>query len=259
MKESELRIGLLISGSGTTAEAVIKACQQERLPKIKPVVVISSRPDTTGVQKAQRLGIKTLIVQPGDFPTSEAFGERLLTILKTLGVDFVSQNGWLVKTPSNVIEEYERQIINQHPGPLDPGRVGFGGKGMYGTRVSCARLAYEWAVGESNPWTESTTHYVNEEYDQGKLIRVVQMQIPSLPYPVTVAELEKENQYLRQTSKDIQAQLLPLEHKNVIATLQSFANGGTLTFERPQALIPKNTEHIVDKVKQLAIQLFPKG
>lgn len=48
MKESELRTALLISGGGTTAEAVIKATQRGELKGIQPVVVIASRPSAGG-------------------------------------------------------------------------------------------------------------------------------------------------------------------------------------------------------------------
>lgn len=257
MKESELRIGLLISGGGTTAEAVIKACQEGRLKRVKPVAVISSRPKAPGVQKAQRLGIETFVVQPKKFPTIEAFGKKLLEILKTVGVDLVSQNGWLVKTPLNVVGEYERRIINQHPGPLDPGKEDFGGKGMYGARVTCARLAYEWAIEEENAWTESTIHHVTEEYDQGDLIRVVQMEVPSVTHPVTIAELQEDPQLLVKMTKKVQKELLPLEHKNVIATLRGFAEGKQLRCDRLQSLIPPKNERILYRAKNLAVELFP--
>ena len=245
MKESELRIGLLISGGGTTAEAVIEACQRKKLIGVNPIAVISSRPDASGIQKAESLGIRSFVVQPKNFPTAEAFGERLLKILRDLGVDLVSQNGWLPLTPTNVVREYQGRVINQHPGPLDPGRAGFGGKGMYGARVSCARLAYEWAIGEINPWTESTIHWVNEEYDQGDLIRCVSMEVPSFGHPVTISELKQNPQRLINTTKDVQAKLLPLEHKNVISTLAEFAKKKLAGFKRHNPLISKNKEQIL--------------
>lgn len=259
MKEGKLRIGLLISGGGSTAEAVIKACSEGRIFGIEPAVVISSRPDASGIQKVQALRVKTLVVQPRGYRTTEAFGEQLLSTLKMASVDLVSQNGWLVKTPSNVIGEYEGRIINQHPGPLDPGRIDFGGQGMYGTRVICAQLAYQWITREKTPWTESTIHYVSEEYDQGNLIRVIRMETLSPPRSVTVDELGKEPQNLIEATRRVQAQLLPFEHRNIIAVLQCFAEGQVPKFERFQPLIPKGNEFIVGQAKQLATQLFPRG
>ncbi|OGM12096.1 hypothetical protein A2Z22_03320 [Candidatus Woesebacteria bacterium RBG_16_34_12] len=259
-KESLLRTSLLISGDGTTAEAVIKACQSGKLIGIEPVAVISSRPDTVGIHKAQALGIETYVVQKSIFPTSEAFGDELLRILRNVGVDLVSQNGWLVKTPPNVIDEYRGKIINQHPGPLDPGRVDFGGKSMFGARVTCARVAYTWAVEDVNPWTESTTHHVTEEYDKGNLIRINELNISSFMRPVTIADMTRHPQPLIDATHEIQIQLLPLEHNNVIETLRQFSKEDDVPgFKRNRPLIPKNTDGIVNEAKHLASRLFPTG
>jgi len=259
MIEDKLRLGVLISGGGSTAEAVIMACQEGRLSRVEPVVVISSRPEAPGIQKARDLGIETLVVQPRRSASPKAFGEELLIILKTANVDLVSQNGWLPKTPDSIVEEYEGRIINQHPGPLDPGRVDFGGWRMYGARVTCARLAHQWITGEENPWTESTIHHVVDEYDQGDLIRVLRMEMTSHFRLETINELGQNPQYLVETTRRVQTQLLPLEHENVIAVLHSFTEGQVPKFERSMPLVPKNDEFIVNQAKELAIQLFPKG
>lgn len=259
-KESEARIALLISGGGTTAEAVIRACQSGELKRVKPVLVISSKPDAPGIQKAEALGVETYTVQRKDFPSSEAFGEQLLRTLKSYGVELVSQNGWLPLTPASITEEYKEKIINQHPGPLDPGRgIDFGGKGMYGSRVTAARLGYSWVAGEDF-WTEATTHHVTEKYDDGDLIRVVRMDIPSFDRSVTIAELQNSPQPLIDKTKEAQVKLLPLEHQNVIATLQTFAEQGSLPhFRRPQPLIPRGREQILYEAKRIAQLLYPQG
>lgn len=251
MRKSEWRLALLISGSGTTMEAVIKAYQEKRLLDIKPVVVVASRSDAPGIQKATELGVDWIVIQP----------EELLRTLKKYQVDLISQNGWMPLTPKNVVRKYEGMVFNQHPGPLDPGRskFDFGGKGMFGSRVTCARVAFEWVVGEKNPWTEATTHYVTEKYDEGDLIRVVRMEIPLLGRPVTIVELAETPQALIKTTKEVQKELLPLEHENVIATLQAFAEDKQLKFRRTKPLIHQGQEQILFQAKKLAIKLFPEG
>ena len=54
MKEKEVRVAMFISGGGSTAEAVIRGCQDKEIVGIVPVAVISSRPDALGLQKAQK-------------------------------------------------------------------------------------------------------------------------------------------------------------------------------------------------------------
>lgn len=234
-----VRVALLISGGGTTAEAVISACQRGFLKGIDPVVVISSRADAPGIMRAKKLRIPTLV----------AGADALLRILQLFRVNVVSQNGWLPLTPPSVIRQYKGNIINQHPGPLDTGRPDFGGKGMYGKRVICARIAYAWLTG-CDFWTEATTHIVTTEFDTGPAIRRVRMSIP----------LSASRRGIIRATNEVAAKLLPIEHANVIATLQMFAARKKLPeLRRRMPLILAKNINILLQAKRLAIELFPKG
>ncbi|MBI2051928.1 hypothetical protein HYT33_04170 [Candidatus Roizmanbacteria bacterium] len=269
MKEGDIRAAIFISGSGTTAEAVIRACQEGMIERIQPIAVVSSRPDAKGLVKAEKLGVPTHVVQRKHYETPEDFGDALLKLLKNLDVDFISQNGWLVFTPCNVVSEYPGRIINQHPGPLDPGGgIGkndrgydFGGRGMYGARVICSRLAYSWVM-QDDYWTEATVHFVTEddEYDQGDIIRVGKYLLPAPADPVTIAELWKNPDELMETTMDVQQKLLPLEHENVVETLKMFATSDTVSgWRRKERLIPIKNKPVVEQAKDLATKLFPHG
>lgn len=255
----KVRVALLISGGGTTAEAVIQACQSGKLKDIDPVVIISSRSDVLGITRAKKLGIPTRVVVPKKFKTTRAFGKRLLQILQSFRVDVVSQNGWLPLTPIEVIKKYKGKIINQHPGPLDPGRMDFGGKGMYGKRVTCARLAYAWMKG-ANFWTEATTHMVTEEYDKGVVVKSKKVLLPKVTKPLSFQLLRRSTKKLIHGTNTAAQLLLSKEHANVIATLQLFVSRASLPkLHRKKPLINKKDEHLVELAKQLAIELFPKG
>lgn len=241
MRESDMRTALLISGEGTTAEVVIRACQGGELGHIRPVVVISSRPEAPGLARAKALGVSTGIVQrQGRSP--EAFGDELLTILRQYGVDLVSQNGWLPLTPANVIAEYDGKIINQHPGRLPA----FGGKGMFGARVTCATLGYFVMTGESNPWTASTVHFVTEGIDQGAAIFVRTLMIAP----------QNMQESLADWTRRVQGQLLPIEHDCVKRALSVLGEGKIPMAEHDDTLF---REDKLQLAKQQAIQLFPKG
>ncbi len=255
MKSSEIPLVILISGSGTTMNRVIEAHKTGELTGVAPVAVISSRPDAAGLAKAQQHGIKTFVVNPRDYATKEEFGDRLLQTLHSAGAELFFQMGWLPKTPLPVVAAFQDRSGNQHPGPLPD----FGGQGMYGARVTAARLAYTLVTSEDH-WTEATTHKLTSEYDQGGIISVVRMELPQLPQPVTFAYLEKNMLMFADTVREVQNQLLPLEHQNVIATLQQFADSGWRDdFTRDRPLIPAGNEHIVYEAKKLAGQIFPNG
>ncbi len=204
-----MRVALLISGSGTTAESIIRATQDGRLAGVEIACVIASSTEAGGIERTKKAGVPekdVLVLSPKSFSSREEFGEAIIKECRARGVDFVGQYGWLVKTPENVIEAFEGRIANQHPGPLDPGRPDFGGKGMFGRRVHAARLFFVRAVNRDF-WTEATAHRVVAEYDKGAVLCA--KQVPILP---------------DDTPESLQARVLPVEHEVQIETLAMFAN-----------------------------------
>src|SRR5689334_25193427 len=120
-----MRIAMLISGGGTTASAIITACKTGKLKNVVPALVICSSEKAEGIKKVQMAGMpaqNVSVLRPKDFDFVEEFGETIIQFCKDKGVDFIGQYGWLCKTPENVIEAFAGKMVNQHPGPLDPGR-----------------------------------------------------------------------------------------------------------------------------------------
>lgn len=254
----ELRTALLISGSGTTAEAVITRCQKGELEGIEPIIVISSNPQAEGLMKAQKLEIKTEVIQRRLFKSTDAFGNELSNLLHDNGIDLVAQLGWLPKTPLNVIEEYKERIFNQHPAPLDPGRPDFGGKGMYGLGAHLAVLIYRQLTGILLP-AEATTHQVNQDYDRGDIIRRVTMEIVNPSRIMAIEEITDNptiQQQLLESARRIQKELLPIEHNNVVLTLRDYVNGEIPVFRREKPLIPEQYGDSLKKAKEIAIALL---
>ncbi len=243
-----LRVGILISGSGTTMEGILHSCKEGLLNNlIDPVIVISSKSSAMGISKAQKYKIPTKII-------STNLDTQLLAHLKKYKVNLVTQNGWLPKTPLSIIDYYQGRIINQHPGPLDPGRnCDFGGKGMYGSRVTCARLAYLLLTNTTRSWTESTVHLVTPEYDEGDLISVVKLYFSLTKKPANLKN------YLLEKTPQIQKKLLLLEHQNVISSLKLFALGKAKAFRRKNILVPAKYKKLLIKAKKIAIELYPHG
>lgn len=228
-----LRTAFLISGNGTTMEAAVMASQHHADIRINPVVVISSRPDVPGIDRARALNVPVEVVGKGD---------SLLEALKRHEVEFIAQTGWLPKTPPEVIDQYRGMIINQHPGRLPD----FGGKGMYGARVTCATIAFYWMTGEKDPWTASTIHHVTPEFDAGDLIQVARLNI-----------LSHEGN-LMEATRQTQERLLRVEHHNVISVLAHFGNDSVPRAKPAQSFIDGFAD-VLYEAKRIAIELFPKG
>jgi len=241
--KDRLRIALLISGDGTTAQEIIRACKSRRLGA-QPACIIASRPDAGGIQKALQEGMlqkDVLVIARKDYETTEAFGEAILKACSERAVDIIGQYGWMPKTPANVIEAYSGRMINQHPGPLDPGRLDFGGKDMFGRRVHCARLYYV-RQDSQDFWTEATAQRVAAEYDLGAVLKTKRIEILPDDDPIS-----------------LQQRVLPAEHEVQIETLQDFANGRVQEIVREHPLVPPEKESLLAEAKRIAISLFPHG
>lgn len=244
MKE---RLGILISGGGTTMAEIIKASKSKRL-RMDIGCVIASHDNTVGIYKAQDLGIREQdieVVDPKDFRGPDGFidpnkfGEKLLSVLQSHGVTVVTQNGWLPKTPAMVINAFPNKIFNQHPGPVPE----FGGKGMYGRRVHTAVLLFRRLTGSDNMWTEAVAQRASHEFDLGAVIKSKKVGI--LP---------------TDTPDDLQKRVLPIEHELQIQLLSDFINGNIK--EKPIPSVPLVWQHQKDTLhlaKKMACLLYPKG
>jgi len=75
-------------------------------------------------------------------------------------VDLVILSGYMKKLGPATLDAYRGRILNIHPALLPK----YGGQGMYGRHVHERVLA----SGEKN--TGATVHFVNEEYDEGRIV-----------------------------------------------------------------------------------------
>ena len=237
-----MRIALLISGNGTTAEQIILATHSERLRNVEPALVIATRADAPGIERAVRAGIPSkdvIVIAPSGFLDEQSFGNTIIAACEERGVDFIGQYGWMAKTPANVIERFKDMMVNQHPGPLDPGKPDFGGIGMYGRRVHAARL---WFVRKTNRdfWTETTAQRVGIQFDEGAVVKRKKLDILPSDDPITLQE-----------------RLLPLEYEVQIEALEDFARGTAKEIVRVEPLIRSGEESILEECKKEAIKLYP--
>lgn len=241
----KLNLAILASGSGSTAEAIIKS------GVVNVVLVISNNSKVGVVEKAQRLKVPVVHLPRGPYKVfkdgvedEEAsklkYGQALIEKFEQFSVTHISQNGWMIKTPINVIKKFEGRIFNQHPGPLDPGYIDFGGDGMYGERVHDTVLRFSRAI--DRPFkTEATIHRVEEKYDEGPLMMTEMMNILDGDTPQSLAE-----------------RLLPIEHQLQIKFWKKMQEGGVGEFSRETRLILPQEVEILKRIKQEVIAQHSK-
>ena len=155
------RIAIFASGAGSNAEKIIEHLQGSAF--IKVGLIVCNKPEAGVLTIAYKHGISTLLINKEIFLKKDDY----ITTLKDYGIDFIILAGFLWKIPLTLIKAYPNKIINIHPALLPK----HGGKGMYGHFVHQAVLA--------NGDTESgiTIHYINEHFDEGKIIFQAKCQV----------------------------------------------------------------------------------
>jgi len=156
-KSKPIRLGVLISGGGTTLINILDHIGHGRL-NAEIAVVISSRTEVAGVQRARNAGLDVEIIRKKDHATIDEFSKRIEEVLVAAKVDLVIQGGWLClwKIPAR----YEHRVMNIHPALLPS----FGGQGMWGHHVHEAVLKAGCKI------SGCTVHFCTNEYDKGPII-----------------------------------------------------------------------------------------
>ncbi len=156
---SPARLAVFISGGGTNLQSLIDAIKYGRL-SAKIVLVVSSRSDAFGLERAKNENIERFIYKTKDYPNAEAADQALVGALEKNEVEYIALAGFLKMVPISIIQKYRDKITNIHPALLPK----FGGKGMYGHFVHEAVIA----AGEKE--SGATVHLVDEIYDHGKIL-----------------------------------------------------------------------------------------
>lgn len=148
------KVAVLISGGGTNLQAIIDRLAAGELPHLELALVVSSRKNAGGLDRAERAGIKHIYIG------KENFEQELIKLLGEHEIDIIVLAGFLKILSSDFVSRYPDRIINVHPSLIPS----FCGDGFYGLRVHEAALSYGVKV------TGATVHFVNEVTDGGKII-----------------------------------------------------------------------------------------
>ena len=188
-----IKLGVLISGSGTNLQAMIDSIKAGTLDAEIPIV-ISSRESAYGLKRAAEAGIQTLSLTPALYAADPiAADEVIATELKRYGVDYVAMAGYMRMVHEPLLAAFPDRIINLHPALLPAFKGGH-----------AIQDAFERGVKV----TGVTVHFANADYDCGPIIA---------QRPVVVDE--------GMTIDELEARIHEVEHELYPATLQLVAQG----------------------------------
>jgi len=145
-------LSVYCSGQGSNLEAILKKIDSGFLSNIQVNLVLTNK--LCGANKiAERYSIDNHVIDPINF-------EDQLSFLQAHHPDLIVLAGYLKLLPQEIIELYPNQIINIHPALLPK----YGGAGYYGLKV------HQAVLDNHEEFSGATVHYVNEKFDQGKII-----------------------------------------------------------------------------------------
>ncbi len=152
-----LRLAVLLSGNGTSLENLFEQIDTGALP-VEIAVVVSSKPDAFGLERARRRGIPAISVPRRQHTSEDHFNDALHEALLPFKPDLVALLGFLSLFQLRGL--YDGRVINVHPALIPA----FSGQGYYGRRV------YDAVLQSGVKVTGATVHFTDDEYDNGPII-----------------------------------------------------------------------------------------
>jgi len=178
-------------------QAIIDACKSGKL-KSTPAVVISNNSNSGAIAKAKTEGVPCYYLSGKTHPGPGELDEAILNAFLRHQVDIVVLAGYMKKLGPKTLAHFQGRILNIHPALLPK----FGGEGMWGIHVHEAVIA----AGEKESGV--TIHFVDENYDTGKIL--AQTRVPVMPHD---------------TPETLAARVLEQEHILYAETLQRIVTG----------------------------------
>ncbi|MBU8597016.1 phosphoribosylglycinamide formyltransferase [Shouchella clausii] len=156
-----MKVAVFASGTGTNAEALIKAAKTGELGG-EIALVVSDKQHAPVLEKARNLGVKAEHLPPQSFSNKAAYEQAILALLTKEGIGFIVLAGYMRLIGPTLLEAYQGKMINIHPSllPAFPGLDAIG-----------------QALEAKADTTGVTIHYVDAGMDTGPVIAQQQVAI----------------------------------------------------------------------------------
>ena len=154
---------MLASGAGSTLQALLDACVDPAYGA-EVVAVGTDRPESSALARAERAGVPTLVLRPGDHADRPAWDTALADAVAAHEPDVVVCAGFMRLLGPGFLSRFPHRVVNTHPAllPSFPGAHAVADALAYGVKVSGV-----------------TVHLIDEGIDTGPV--VAQAPVPVLP------------------------------------------------------------------------------
>ena len=166
-----MNLVVFASGDGSTLQTIIDHIHRKQL-NVNISLVVSNNKNAYALKRAKENGIDTYLIHS---TKKEAIDQELIEKLSNYQIDMILLAGYLKLIGPKLIQNYT--IINTHPSLLPA----YGGKGMYGMNVHKA------VIENQEEYSGVTLHYVDENYDEGSIIKQTSVKLAKDETPDTLA------------------------------------------------------------------------
>ncbi len=174
------KIAIFASGAGTNAQNIYDHFRNNS--GIEVSLILCNNPDAYVLSRANEINVPSILFDRKQFYSTDV----VLNALKSKEIDLIVLAGFLWLIPENILRNYTDKIVNIHPALLPK----YGGKGMYGNNV------HKQVVKNNEKQSGITIHYVNEKYDEGKIIFQAFCDLSADDKPEDVANKVHKLEYL---------------------------------------------------------------
>ncbi len=167
-----MNIAVFASGRGTNFSAIARAVKKGML-KINLALLICDNPKAAVIGRANRAGVKVVLVKREDFAGKKDFEAKITQYLGENNIDLIVLAGFMRLLSGGFVAQYKGRILNIHPSLLPSF------KGTEGIRD-----AFEYGV----KLTGVTVHFVDEELDHGPIILQAPVKVEEQDSPGSLEE-----------------------------------------------------------------------
>ena len=154
------KIVVLVSGQGSNLQALIDACQQDRIAA-EIVAVFSNKAQAYGLQRAEAADIATQALDAKAYADRTAFDAALADAIDQYQPDLVVLAGYMRILSPQFVQRYAGRLLNIHPSllPKYPGLH-----------------THRQAIDNGDSEHGTSVHFVTEQLDGGPVI--LQAKVP---------------------------------------------------------------------------------
>ena len=218
-----VKLGVLVSGSGSNLQAIIDNIEGGRLDA-RIQIIVSNLPEVYALERARKHGIPSLVL-PHKGLKREEFDQKVVEVLKAHDVELVILAGFMRILTPVLLRAFPMRVMNIHPALLPA---------FPGTHV------WQAEVDSGVKFAGCTVHFVDEGTDTGPII--LQAVVPV---------------YDEDTADTLNARILKQEHKIYSQAIQLYA-AGKIKFQRRRVLTPGHPQAPDDFMINPPVTIFDR-